>query len=129
MKKISLMLALFIGTIGLAQAKKMPLPLGVILQASASYQCADKTRLDVRYYSLSDDSLGFVKVKLNGKTYTLPQAVSASGAKYSDDRYVTWWTKGDAGTVYEQNEEPEESWPATHEDCIKIKAKNNAINP
>ena len=99
----------------------MPQPLGVILQAFANYQCADKTLLNVRYYVLSDKSLTFVKVNLNGKIYTLPQAVSGSGAKYSDDMYLTWWNKGNEGTVYEKNGGPEEDWPATHINCREIK--------
>jgi membrane-bound inhibitor of C-type lysozyme len=122
-KKLIVFLILLVSSMCLAQAQTLQRPLGVKLLGVGNYQCADKTKLNVRYYRLSDDSLGFVKVKLNGKTYTLPQAVSASGAKYSDDMGLTWWTKGNAGTVYEQNGGPEENWPATHEDCIEIKSK------
>lgn len=42
--------------------------------------------------SLSDGTLHFVKVKMpNGREYTLPQAVSGSGARYTDDRDIVWW--------------------------------------
>ena len=46
-----------------------------------------------RYGSLADDSLHFAKVRMpDGREYTLPQAVSASGVRYTDDRELIWWT-------------------------------------
>jgi membrane-bound inhibitor of C-type lysozyme len=121
MKKITLFIILLIATVGLAEAKKPQNPLSVLLQSAVSYQCADKTKLSVRYYTLSDKSLEFVKVSLNGKTHTLPQAVSGSGIKYSDDLYLTWWAKGDSGTVFASNGGPEGTWPLAHGECNKIK--------
>lgn len=45
-----------------------------------------------QYGSLSDDSLYFVKVRMpDGRNYTLPQALSASGVRYTDDRELVWW--------------------------------------
>lgn len=45
-----------------------------------------------RYGALSDGSLHFVKLRMpDGRTYTLPQAVSASGARYTDERELVWW--------------------------------------
>jgi membrane-bound inhibitor of C-type lysozyme len=62
-----------------------------------TYQCENGDRIGAKYYSLSDDSLNFVKVILSdGKEQTLPQALSASGARYTDDRELVWWIKGDA---------------------------------
>jgi len=49
-------------------------------------------RFVARYGSLSDDSLRFVKVTMpDGRQWTLPQAVSASGARYTDERELVWW--------------------------------------
>ena len=46
-----------------------------------------------RYGSLADGSLHFVKVRMpDGREYTLPQMVSASGVRYTDDRLLVWWT-------------------------------------
>lgn len=51
-----------------------------------------------RYGSLSDGTLHFVKVKMpDGQQYTLPQIVSASGVRYTDERKLVWWTH--QGTV------------------------------
>ncbi len=51
-----------------------------------------------RYGSLADGSLHFVKVEMpDGCVRTLPQAMSASGARYTDDRDLVWWTH--QGTV------------------------------
>ena len=37
-------------------------------------------------------------VVVAGKTYELPQVVSASGARYSAGK-ITWWNKGREGTL------------------------------
>jgi membrane-bound inhibitor of C-type lysozyme len=123
-KKLIVLMFLLVSFMHLAHAQTLQRQLGVKLLGVGNYQCADKTKLNVRYYRLSDNSLDFIKLKLNAKTYTLPQAVSASGVKYSDDMVLTWWSKGSESTVYEQNGGPEENWPATHENCIEVKTKN-----
>ena len=42
------------------------------------YTCGTEETITARYYSLSDDSLHFVKVTLpDGKVYTLPAVLSA----------------------------------------------------
>jgi membrane-bound inhibitor of C-type lysozyme len=62
-----------------------------------TYQCENGDRIEARYYSLSDNSLNFVKLKMqDGKELTLPQALSASGARYSNDFELVWWIKGDS---------------------------------
>ena len=58
----------------------------------AYYESANGDRFVARYWSLSDGSLHFIKLKMpNGREYTLPQAVSGSGARYTDDREIVWW--------------------------------------
>ena len=50
------------------------------------YRCEGGERIEARYYSLSDKSLDFVKVLLpDGREVTLPQAMSASGVRYTND--------------------------------------------
>ena len=64
------------------------------------YRCANGCRIVARYYSLSDNSLSFVRLTLpGGKEYTLPNVVSGSGARYTDDRELVWWIKGDSAFV------------------------------
>lgn len=64
------------------------------------YDCTDGTTLRATFYGLSDDSLNFVKVvTADGTEYTLPQLVSASGARYSDEHGMEFWTKGDEVTI------------------------------
>ena len=59
------------------------------------YKSDSGDRIIARYYSLSDRSLDFVKVTLpGGKEYTLPQVLSASGVRYTNDWELVWWTKG-----------------------------------
>jgi membrane-bound inhibitor of C-type lysozyme len=59
------------------------------------YQSDHGDQIIARYFTLSDHSLDFVKVTLPGrKEYTLPQTMSASGVRYTDDRELVWWTKG-----------------------------------
>lgn len=68
---------------------------------TVSYFCDNGKKLAARYYNLSDNSLSFVKLTLNGKIYTLPQVVSASGVRYTDEHTVEWWSKGDKAILDE----------------------------
>ncbi|MFB2865337.1 MliC family protein [Aeromonas sp. MdU4] len=81
-----------------------------------SYQCEQGKKVQVRYFSLSDDSLNFIKLSLpDGKDYTLPQAMSASGARYTDDHEAVWWNKGDEGFVEMRDDNGE--WQTVYRDC------------
>ncbi|MGL5038021.1 MAG: MliC family protein [Aeromonas sp.] len=65
-----------------------------------SYVCEQQQKIQVRYFDLSDQSLGFIKLTLpNGQHYTLPPAMAASGARYTDERKARWWSKGREGFV------------------------------
>jgi membrane-bound inhibitor of C-type lysozyme len=98
--------------------------LSVLLNSSVNYQCADKTKLTVKYYSLSDKSLGFIKIKIGAQAeQTLPESISGSGAKFSDQRNLTWWTKGNKGDIYLSNDGPEDSWPLAHTECVALPYK------
>lgn len=60
----------------------------------------DGQTVTARFYMLSDSSLRFVKVDLpDGNEYTLPQSISGSGARYTDDGLVTFWVRGDSAFV------------------------------
>ena len=67
---------------------------------------------------LTDNSLYFVKVKMvDGKEYTLPQVIAASGARYSDEYSLQFWIKGNSMTLYTMNEERE--WEIIKEGTVK----------
>ena len=71
---------------------KSEIALTVEIGPPVTYESANGDRFVARYGSLSDGSLDFVKLKMpNGREYTLPQAVSGSGARYTDDREIVWW--------------------------------------
>ncbi|MGS3138118.1 MliC family protein [Aeromonas sanarellii] len=90
--------------------------LGVTGGAPVTYLCEQNQKVQVRYFSLSDESLNFVKLALpDGKDYTLPQAVSASGARYTDDHQVVWWNKGKEGFVEMRDDAGE--WQSRYNDC------------
>lgn len=56
------------------------------------YESETGEKFVARYGSLSDGTLHFVKLKMpDGKEYTLHQAISGSGARYTDDRSIIWW--------------------------------------
>lgn len=63
------------------------------------YENAEGKKLQVVFYSLSDNSLNFVKVNYDEKQYTLPQLISASGARYSDEFSMEFWVKGNTAYV------------------------------
>ena len=80
------------------------------------YRCEDGERIVARYYSLSDNSLDFVKVLLpDGREVTLPQAMSASGVRYTDDREWVWWTKGDS--AFAETRAPNGEWRIRYKNC------------
>jgi len=81
-----------------------------------TYQAENGDRITAKYYSLSDKSLDFVKVTLpGGKEYTLPCVLSASGARYTDDRELVWWTKGDTAQAEKRDESGE--WKTLYSEC------------
>ena len=62
-----------------------------------------------KYGSLADGSLHFVRVQMpGGREYTLPQVLSASGARYTDERDLVWWTH--QGTVRVDMRNAEGNW-------------------
>lgn len=76
--------------------------LGVDLIYSATYDSDSGKSLFVRYYSISDGTLFFIKVKgLGAEEHTLPQAVFASGARYTDFLNFECLVKGDEMQVLE----------------------------
>jgi membrane-bound inhibitor of C-type lysozyme len=80
------------------------------------YECENGDRITARYYSLSDGSLNFVKVLLpDSQEFTLPQVLSASGARYTDERMLTWWIKGDSARVEMRDQNGE--WQAEYQSC------------
>ncbi|HEH9438807.1 TPA: MliC family protein [Aeromonas sobria] len=81
-----------------------------------SYQCEQGKKVQVRYFSLSDESLSFIKLSLpDGKDYTLPQAISASGTRYTDEHEAVWWNKGSEGFVEMRDKNGE--WQTVYRDC------------
>lgn len=111
--RFSLPGALLLGLAGCAPA---PHTLTVTGGAPIAYQCANDQKVQVSYYALSDDSLNFIKLALpDGKDYTLPQVVSASGARYTDEHEAVWWNKGSEGFVEMRGEGGE--WQSAYTDC------------
>ncbi|MEN6622072.1 MAG: MliC family protein, partial [Smithella sp.] len=83
---------------------------------SAAYRCENGDRVLAKYFSLSDNSLNFVKIILpDGKEHTLPQGLSASGARYTDDRELVWWIKGDSARLEVRDNEG--NWQPKYNDC------------
>jgi membrane-bound inhibitor of C-type lysozyme len=96
---IATSLSLAISQFGYAATKAAKLK--VTGGQTVSYFCDNGKKLAARYYNLSDNSLSFVKLTLNDKVYTLPQAVSASGVRYTDGHTVEWWSKADKAMLDE----------------------------
>lgn len=86
--------AALLALLGLAACAAAPreTELAVRLGPPIHYHSAAGEDFVARYGSLSDGSLSFVRVTLpDGRRYTLPQALSASGARYTDGRELAWW--------------------------------------
>lgn len=91
-------------------------PLTAELGAPVSYRCAGGQLLTVRYGRLSDGSLAFARLQPpGGPLLTLPQLVSASGARYSDERLWQWWSKGSGGFLQQRDDQGR--WQTLLEGC------------
>jgi len=86
------------------------------------YRCGGGERIVAHYHSLSDGSLDFVKVSLpGGREVTLPQALSASGERYTNDIEWVWWTKGDS--AFAETRDPNGEWQIKYQDCRQTEEK------
>ncbi len=87
------------------------------------YKSKNGDQFEARYGSLSDGTLHFVKVKMpDGREYTLPQAISGSGARYTDDREIVWWEH--QGTVRVDVRDAKGNWKIKYSDVKEIQKKN-----
>jgi membrane-bound inhibitor of C-type lysozyme len=87
------------------------------------YENKTGEKFEARYGSLSDGSLHFVKVKMpDGKEYTLHQAISGSGARYTDDREIVWWEHH--GTIRVDVRDAEGKWKTKYSGLKEIQKRN-----
>jgi membrane-bound inhibitor of C-type lysozyme len=111
---------LYLGLTALMPVLASAVPLTVELREQARYRCHGGAVVSASYYSLNDDSLAFVRLSLpGGNQQTLPNVVSGSGARYSDDASMVWWVKGDG--AFAQTRGSDGSWQSSLEDCRLIK--------
>jgi membrane-bound inhibitor of C-type lysozyme len=83
------------------------------------YRCAGGRELVASYFSLSDRSLDFVRLRLpEGQRSTLPRLVAASGVRYSDEARFQWWTKGAGGFLQERSADGR--WRMALRDCRSL---------
>lgn len=115
MKKILFLVLAF----ALCHAKELSLQKVSDISYECSNQCGTAKAV---YYNLSDNSLSFVKLELNGKSYTFPALVSGSGVRYTMEMNFTWWVKGDEATLYKRDDNGE--WK---EQCVCKVNKITAI--
>ncbi len=93
--------------------------LRAVLQSHVVYQCENQALIAARYYSLKDDSLHFVKLVLpDGAQFTLPNVLSASGARYTDDVELMWWSKG--SNAFAQRRGQDGQWQDLYRECRVI---------
>jgi membrane-bound inhibitor of C-type lysozyme len=80
--------------------------------AKATFNCKDGKSIDATFYADSVD------LKLSdGRSLALPQAMSASGARYaSKDESFVFWNKGDTAFITEGKDGKE-----TYSDCVAAK--------
>ena len=96
--------------------------LTVEIRPPVYYSCDNGDQFVARYGSLSDDSLHFVKVKMpDGQEYTLPQVVSASGVRYTDERELVWWTH--QNTVRVDVRDTDGKWKTKYPDLKEMEEK------
>jgi membrane-bound inhibitor of C-type lysozyme len=70
-----------------------------------TFQCDDSSLIEATFDNAPDPAT--VKLVRNGRTFTLPQAMSGSGARYVGDD-IEFWNKGDDAMV---------EWQGTKLEC------------
>lgn len=89
--------ALIMSLFGCAPMKPPP-ALNVSFGDPVYYANDEGERFTAEYGSSPDGTGQFARVTLpDGRQFILPVAVSGSGARYTDDREIVWWTH--QGTV------------------------------
>jgi membrane-bound inhibitor of C-type lysozyme len=87
------------------------------------YRSQNGDNFVARYGSLSDNSLHFARVQMpGGREYTLPQVVSASGVRYTDERDLVWWTH--QGTVSVEVRDAEGNWVTKYSELREVPEEN-----
>ena len=93
--------------------------LSVDLGPPMVYENKNGDRFVAQYGSLSDGSLHFVKLKTpSGREYTLPQVLSGSGVRYTDEREIVWWTH--QGNVRIDVRDSEGRWDTRYPDLREV---------
>jgi membrane-bound inhibitor of C-type lysozyme len=69
------------------------------------FQCDDSSQIEATFDNAADPHTA--QLVRNGKTFTLPQAISGSGARYVGDD-IEFWNKGDNAMV---------EWQGTKLEC------------
>ncbi len=98
-------------------------PLTVNIGQPVHYISDDGCHFKAKYGSLSDKSLHFVKVTMpDGREHTLPQVISASGVRYTDERALVWWAH--KGTVHVEVRDEDGRWITKYRELREIPEKH-----
>lgn len=109
---------LAIASSGCAALAASEQPLQLAPESTVHYRCAGGQQVVARYAGLSDGSLNFVRLTLpKGQQITLPQVASGSGARFSADQDVTWWTKRTGGFL--QRRDAKGQWQISLDSCVQ----------
>lgn len=73
----------------------------IVLQAKSAqtYMCQDGKTVMAQYFNSTENSISIVKLTLDSGTRFLPAVVSGSGSRYTDERDIEWWIKGDEASL------------------------------
>ena len=101
--------ALGIAALGIAGLLAAPAWAEGPVETTATYECADGKSI-VAMFTPNEVALTFD----DGRKLALPQAVSASGARYAaEDDSIVFWTKGKTAFVTEGSDDN-----VTYKDCV-----------
>jgi membrane-bound inhibitor of C-type lysozyme len=117
-----LLLSILILSLSSCDTGKNDSGLSVKMSPPVYYQSKNGDRFVAQYGSLSDGSLHFVKIKMpDGREYTLPQAISGSGSRYTDERELVWWEHQNKVRVDARNADGE--WINIYSELSQIEDK------
>ena len=117
---IFIIISIILSSISITASAKDKENLAVNLGPIIKYESKDGKIFKARYGSLSDESIHFVKITMpDGNKYTLPQVLSGSGVRYTDEREIIWWTH--QGTVRVDMRNDKGEWVTKYPELKEIK--------
>ncbi|EIJ36302.1 MliC family protein [Thiothrix nivea] len=71
----------------------------LVAEPAQTYVCQDGKSVTAQYFNNTEKTISLVKLTMATEARFLPSIVSGSGSRYTDERDIEWWLKGDEASL------------------------------